>query len=181
MWLISSHEKPLIAYLTNSTKEVPEVVKKARGEDKQALAFFKQEISFFLPQTLSRRLDVNYGPSLNPNLDPIERTRAIPYITNLNPNEKNRFGNDVIAINYSIQMALLQGLSRELLIEYLSQLQGQAKNELLKNKNIIDIDDTPTAKGFALLTDQKTVPSLSKIDIKSTQPLCASDSETKIG
>ncbi len=142
--------KELFDYLTN-TGDQPKIIQKAPAEIKAALAFFKQQINTLLPATLVRRLNTNYGASKKPNLSAIEQTLAIPYEANNIPNERSRFGNNLEAINYTCQMLFIKGVSKELLKEYLAQLQEIALQELFKNKHLARLDDTPTAQGFALL------------------------------
>jgi hypothetical protein len=141
----------ILAYLSNTAKTTCMAVLQADPEEKSALAFFKQEIGVILPKTLSSRLNENYGPSKRKSLSPVERTLAIPYAGNNIANERNRFGNVLRSINFTIQMMLINGISEELLLERISQWQALARQELFQNTALKNIDETPTAKGFALL------------------------------
>ncbi|RUR13896.1 DUF3638 domain-containing protein [Legionella sp. km772] len=142
--------KELFNYLTNTAKPCA-LIAKAPAETKAALAFFKQQINTLLPATLVRRLNTNYGASKKVHLSAIEQTLPIPYEANNVPNERSRFGNNLEAMNYAAQMLFIQGVSKQLLKEYLAQLQAIALQELFKNNQLVRIEDTPTAQGFALL------------------------------
>ncbi|NDH69207.1 MAG: hypothetical protein EBY22_15175, partial [Gammaproteobacteria bacterium] len=131
---------------------------------KEALAFFKQEITVLLPQTLPRRVDVNYGASKLSTLTPIEQTVAIPYAASNVPSERSRFGNELEAINYATQMMLINGISKALIIEKILEWQALSSQELLKEKATIHRDQTPTARGFSIVTGGLT---LSQIDVKN--------------
>ena len=131
-------------------KQIPAIVMNASEEDKQNLAFFKEQITRILPQTLSRRLNLHYGASKRDQLSPFERTLAIPYSANNIPNEQSRFGNVIEAINFTIQMMLLTGIHQDLLIEQIKEWQGIARQELFQNLSITELNQTPTALGFAI-------------------------------
>ncbi|EHL31678.1 DUF3638 domain-containing protein [Legionella drancourtii] len=140
----------LIAYLTNTAKKMPVAVVQANLEEKETLAFFKQEITL-LPQTLTRRLNEHYGASKRKGLSALERTLALPYAANNIVNERNRFGNQLESINYTVQMMLIKGVSTKLLTQRIEQWNATARKELFQNSALRHLDDTPTAKGFAHL------------------------------
>ncbi len=140
----------LIAYLTNTAKKIPVAVVQANLEEKETLAFFKQEITL-LPQTLTRRLNEHYGSSKRKDLSALERTLALPYAANNIVNERNRFGNQLESINYTVQMMLIKGVSTKLLTQRIEQWNAAARKELFQNSALRHLDDTPTAKGFAHL------------------------------
>ncbi len=142
----------LIDYLTDKADSIPTVVENASLEEKETLAFIKQEVSVLLSQTLSRKLDVNYGASRLDELSEVERTLAIPYSASNQPSEKSRFGNELEAINYTAQMMLIQGLSRELIADKLVSWQTLASQELLKDEELTSLDETPTALGFSVIS-----------------------------
>ncbi len=148
----------LLAYLTNNASVMPESVRAADEGTQEALGFFKQEINVRLPQTLTQMLDKHYGPSKRKDLSAIEKTVAIPYAGTNVPNEKNRYQDELEAINKTIQMMLLKGISKEQLIIRVAEWEALAKEELFnlpispESAQKVTIDDTPTAKGFVLLT-----------------------------
>lgn len=139
----------LRAYLTNQADELSSLT--LSTDEKSSLAYFKEQVNSLLPQTLSRRLDEHYGASKLKDLKPVEYTLAIPYIANNVPNETSRFGNELEAINYSIQMMLLNGLSRDLLKEKIIAWQESARQELLKNRNITELDNTKIGRSFKIM------------------------------
>ncbi|MDI1352088.1 MAG: DUF3638 domain-containing protein, partial [bacterium] len=144
-------KEELVKYLTNRAESTCEAIHRADIDTKATLAFFKQEISGLLAQTLVNRLDEKYGSSKKPSLSPIEKTLAIPYAANNIPNERSRFGNNLVAINHTIQMMRLKGISIELLTEQIKQWHISARQELFQNPALKHLDDTPTARGFSLL------------------------------
>jgi hypothetical protein len=170
-------QEELLAYLTNRATVMPESVLDGDDEIKAALGFFKQEINVRLPQTLTQMLGKHYGPSKRKDLSAIEKTVAIPYAGTNVPNERNRYQDELEAINKTIQMMLLQGISKEQLIERIAEWEALAREELFNLPAPTDelaqkptIDDTPTAKGFALVT-QGLGLSLSQIDSKNSDQM----------
>lgn len=145
-------KEELIAYLSNQAQILPEAVAHASTQEQASLAFFKQQITGWLPQTLPQQLDKHYGASKRPNLSAVEKTLAIPYAASNIPNERNRFANELEAANKSVQMMLIKGINKELLIERIVEWQSLAHQELFQSPSLQHLDETPTAKGFALLT-----------------------------
>ena len=143
----------LKAYLNNDEKSEP-FIEKLMTETQalqEALAFYKEQL-FLLPQTLGRHYREHYGPSKQPEKRAIKRTLAIPYSANEKPNERSRFGNPMETINYSIQSLLMEGLSKELLMDVIEQWQTEARSELQKDYIQYQyLDQTPTAQGVASL------------------------------
>lgn len=153
----------LLAYLTNTEGSNPdEVLCYANDEEKSMLVYFKQEISVLLPQTLTRRLNENYGASKLAHSDR-EKALAIPYTANNVPNERSRFGNELEAMNYTIQMMLLQGLTKEHIKERIDAWQTAARYESSNDPEHQAMDSTLTAKSFACLVKPLNI-SLSKAD-----------------
>ena len=157
-------KQALIDYFSGKAGSLPVVVVYATPEEKEALAFFKQEITVLLPQTLPRRVNVNYGASKMSTLTPIERTVAIPYAASNVPSERSRFGNELEAINYATQMMLINGISKALIIEKIIEWQALSSEEFLQQKAPITLDKTPTAVGFSIMTGGLN---LNQIDVKN--------------
>ncbi len=160
----------LIDYLCNRAKTMPNAVLTASDDVKESLGFFKQEINARLPQTLPQTLDKNYGASKRKDLTAIEKTIAIPYAGSHVPNERNRFKDEIEAINKTMQMMLIKGINKDQLIERVQEWQALAKQELFQAKDIKHMDDTPTAKGFALLTSGFGLK-LSQVNHKNNQQM----------
>jgi hypothetical protein len=169
-------QEELLAYLTNNAAAMPESVLAADDEVQAALGFFKQEINVRLPQTLTQILGKHYGPSKRKDLSAIEKTLAIPYAGTNVPNERNRYQDELEAINKTIQMMLLKGINKAQLIERIAEWEALAREELFNLPVSLDldkkhtIDDTPTAKGFGLLT-QGLGLKFSQIDSKNTDQM----------
>lgn len=163
-------QQELLDYLTNKAVAIPEAIRQASLEDQDAFVFFRHEINVLLPQTLTRKMDEHYGASKREGLDPVERTLAIPYSANDTPNEQNRFGVNLAALNYGIQMMLIKGVSKELLIEQLREWQALARQQLLQNKDLIHLDETSIARSFALMTKGSTV-SLGEIKLDNHEQI----------
>lgn len=159
----------LVAYLCNTAKEVPVAVVLASAEEKDTLAFFKQEITL-LPQTLTRRLNEHYGASKLKGLSAVERTLALPYAANNIVNERNRFGNQLESINYTVQMMLLKGVGKKLLMQQIEQWKAAARKELFQNPELRHLDDTPTAKGFAILASALGL-TLAQVNLNDSEQL----------
>jgi hypothetical protein len=170
----TTFQAELIAYLLNQAETMPEAVLNADAETKAAFGFFKQEINVRLPQTLPQELYKKYGPSKRHNLSPVEQTLAIPYAGTHVPNERNRYQDELEAINKTCQMMMIEGLSKELLTERIAQWEALAREELLKLPadavRNLTIDDTPTAQGFALLTSGSGLK-LSQVNSKNSDQM----------
>ena len=164
----------LIAYLLNQALTMPEAVLTADAETKATFGFFKQEINVRLPQTLPQELYKKYGPSKRKDLSPVEQTLAIPYAGTHVPNERNRYQDELEAINKTCQMMMLEGISKELLVERIAEWEALAREELLKMPANATpkptIDNTPTAQGFALLTHGLDLK-LSEVDSKNSDQM----------
>ncbi len=128
-------------YLLNNGIIIPDLVVQADETRRSIIALYKEQVSELLSQTLKRNLNEHYGPS---RLNMGEKT-AIPYLANNVPNERSRFGNHLEAINFTIQMFLINGVEPEDLKRYLEQLQIQTREELLRNPMLGMLDKTPTA------------------------------------
>ena len=163
----------LIDYILNQAQTQCEAIRTASDETKSVLAFFKQEVSVLLPQTLGRRLDEKYGASKRANLNSIEQTLAIPYAANNIPNERSRFGNHLEAVNYTCQMMLLKGISKEIMIARISLWLSSAAQELFKNPQLKEINQTPTAQGFAMTWTEKFGLKFSEINLKDDDQMSA--------
>ena len=161
----------LIAYILNQSQTQCQAIQTAPDETKSILAFFKQEVSVILPQTLGRRLDEKYGASKRADLKPIEKTLAIPYAANNIPNERSRFGNHLEVINYTCQMMLLNGISKEIMIARISLWLSSAEQELFNNPSLTEINQTPTAQGFDMTWTKKFGLHLSELNLKDADQM----------
>jgi len=140
------------AYLNNQADNLASL--SLTAEESSSLAYFKEQVNVLLPQTLMRRLDEHYGASKLKGLTQTEYTLAIPYIANNVPNETSRFGNELEAINYTVQMMLLKGISLELLKEKIAAWQESARQELMDDKTKTDFDETNIGQSFKIRVKQ---------------------------
>ncbi|WP_165481429.1 hypothetical protein, partial [Legionella brunensis] len=171
-------DKELIDYIMGVSDTISEVVANATPQEKELLAFLKQQVSTLLPETLHQKVNVRYGATKEAGLSPVEYTLAIPYGGNDNPNEGSRFGNELEAINYTIQMMLIKGISEELFKQRIAEWQAVARQELFQNPMFKNIDDTSVAKGFALLEENSGIAkeqrlTLSKVNIDDPVQMAA--------
>jgi hypothetical protein len=111
------------------------------------LSFIKFELSTILPFTLSKNYNEHYGPSRKKGVSAMNAKLAIPYKALNTPNERARFGQFVEAMNYTIQMNLIEPLSYELIIELIDEYRHKTKIEIL-NSNDLDFDSTIASKEF---------------------------------
>lgn len=164
----SGVKNELMDYLTNKAEKVPEAVRQATTKEKESLAFFKRQVSELLQGTLCRKFNARYGASKYKNLSPIKYTLAIPYAGNNDPREESRIGNEIEAMNLTIQMMYIEGISRELFKDHILQLQALARQELLQTPRLKHLDNTPTAYGFHTLEKTYT---LSQIDVDNSDQM----------
>lgn len=157
----------LIDYLSDQGNSDCPLQQSTSDEDRQVLDFLKGEINKQLPFTLVRQLNKQYGASHKQNISPAERSRAIPYIAANTPNERTQVGIDLQAINYSCQMMLLDGISRDLFVERIQEWQMLANRELLDGLGIKRLGDTNTAHRLRQLTDDPDFD-VQAIDVKNT-------------
>lgn len=149
-------------YLLNQSTEVPSFVSEATPAEREILALYKAELSQTLSSTLSRKYQVNYGESPDTSLAVEERAIAIPYRANKVPKYGSSFGNEIEAMNYTIQSMLLSGIGHELFIKLLLQWREAARNESLIYRK--DEDLTSTGALFKRLSEE----SFSDVDVYNT-------------
>ena len=145
------HQK-LRKYLLNQLVEEPEFIRKISVSDREILALYKAELSQFLPFTLSRKHLVNYGESHDISTPPDERAIAIPYRSNKVPKYGSNFGNEIEAVNYTIQSMLLSGIQKDLFIRLLKEWRESSRNESLIYR--IHEDDTKSRSFFKAITGE---------------------------
>ena len=97
------------------------------------------------------------------------KKRLPSYEANNKPNNRNRFAHEIKAVNCSIQMMLIQGISKELLIGQLDEWLAIAGQELMQSK-IASINEAPTALGIKLLVPELTYQ-FSEIDTKDDEQM----------
>ena len=107
-----------------------------------------------LPLTLNKKVLVNYGPdTISASSD---KSIAIPYEGNNIPKHGSNFASHFEVINYTIQLAIIKGLTMDDMQTFLSQLKAKALDEKRYSiGKITSIDATKTADIFAKLCNGK--------------------------
>lgn len=125
-----TEKQSLKEYLLNKNADIIPLLKsKLTERELMDIAFVKSEVSKFLPVTLLKNYNENYGPSRVEGLQQIKRKLAIPY-TDLNtPNERSRFGEFTESLNYTVQMNLIEPISTELVVDLLKEYIEKAQTE----------------------------------------------------
>jgi hypothetical protein len=85
---------------------------------RQELQYIRAQLHRYLPQTLQGRLSVDYGFSSNCEL-------AIPYDHHQNPGKNAKFESIDILINYTYQLYLINGLTKEQVSKLVQEWQNQ--------------------------------------------------------
>jgi len=165
----SSAAAMLTLYLQNKGPHTPDFVLSASPDDQKKLAFYKTQISHFLPNTLKRNYGEHYGPSKSITHSPETKVLAIPYLANNVPNERSRFENCIETSNYTTQSLLIDGVDNNLLHRILKEWQIQAQKELNEHA-LASIDDTPTALTFNQLPIEPQI-SFSELDLEDEAQL----------
>lgn len=131
---LTTQEKSQLAdYLHDQGEDIPAFIKASEDDIKNQFALYKEELTHLLPYTLKRNHKENYGPSKLSLHSPEVRSLAIPYIASDVPNERSRFGNPLETVNFSIQSLLIEGLSMDLMKNYLELLQIEARENMLSS------------------------------------------------
>lgn len=132
----------------NSLKKGEEFYEKQSKTIQNLLALIGQEISVFLPINLLRNHNEKYGfDKTGQNLF------AIPYKSADTPALSSEFSNTHITLNYTIQSYLKEGIKKELLEDYLKNLQNKALNEMkaqdLKEASILKTQSWQEFQAFS--------------------------------
>lgn len=118
------------------------------------LALVGQELSSFLPINLLRNHNEKYGfDKTDQNLF------AIPYKSADTPALSSEFSNTHITINYTIQSYLKEGIKKEMLKDYIKNLQNKALNEMkIQNLKEASILKTQAWKEFCTFRSDLGIP-----------------------
>ncbi len=159
----------LFAWLQNQGTQIPEFILNLPQALKDTLGLYKKQICRLLPHTLRRNQGEHYGPSKLTTLDETIRVIAIPYAGNDKASENSRFFDVEETIDLTIQSLLITGMTPGLLRLFFEDWQIQAKREC-RDQALDNIDDTPTARSFKLLTEGLHL-SFSELDLKDEAQL----------
>lgn len=122
------------------------------------LAMAKEMINSLLPLTLSKSVNEHYGLSKRDK----QLTVAIPYHGSNHPAEGSRFGTFYEASLYTYQYYLDQGVSKELILSAVENLQLQFAKEFKELQNGCTAEDLKKLPSFQ--TFAKLSPKLDKVE-----------------
>ncbi|MBA3604335.1 MAG: hypothetical protein H0W50_12030, partial [Parachlamydiaceae bacterium] len=109
---------------------------------KNILALAAEEISNFLPHTLTRKFNEKYG------LDKKNHgIIASPFAAANTPNSGSQFANPYITFNYTYQYYMKKGISRKIVVKEIERLQSAAMKEL-RNSPELQVEETQAWKEF---------------------------------
>lgn len=117
------------------------------------LALAAQEISAFIPHTLCRISDQNYG------LDSSEELPLpIPFGAVNKPNLHSQFANEYITVNYTFQIYRKKKVSKELVVQQLKTLKEQIALESRGTHSAEELKKTKGWKAFEILRGASNFP-----------------------
>ncbi|MBA3238118.1 MAG: DUF3638 domain-containing protein [Parachlamydiaceae bacterium] len=137
----------------------PEYIKEAQlfyeqqsNEIQNILALAAEEISGFLPHTLTRKCDEKYGLDIGD-----QGNIAIPYAAANTPNIGSQFAKSYITMNYTYQYYLKKGVTREIVVQEIERLQSKAMKELKENPTM-PREDTEAWQTFIKMCGTSDIP-----------------------
>lgn len=113
-------------------------------EEQNILALIAEQINQYLPHTLSRVIDENYG-----HPEDLPSPIAIPFKATNIPSYGSEFANAHVTMNYTLQNYLKKGIDQKLLTEEWNKLQTKARKEIVEKG--ISLDKTESYKIFRKL------------------------------
>ncbi|MBS0654613.1 MAG: DUF3638 domain-containing protein, partial [Verrucomicrobia bacterium] len=142
-------------YLTRNSKTVPAAMAFFNRQPEamqNVLALAAEEISSFLPHTLSRICDVKYGLD-EESLLPI----AIPFAAATVPNVGSQFAKAHITMNYTYQYYAKHEISKASIVDQIERLQSQVMQELRADPSK-KIEETAGWNTFSKLRGSSSLP-----------------------
>lgn len=149
------HRKQIHKFLIgelHDPKEVAQYIGSLSPRDRNKLALYKEQLATLAPLAFSKKLNVNYGPSLAKETSPGRKEVAIPYYANMCPSEGSEFGNIDLTTNLTILMQRRNGLSEFVIKEMIQHYIQEANNELKAKNWTLTPDETESAKAFEKIT-----------------------------
>jgi hypothetical protein len=154
--LSASEKAELGKYLQGDMAQGEQILlKKASQEVQDKMALYKEEISELLPLTVQKKLNTHYGklpekPAgavgeeeipllINPHL-------AIPY-RNGDPSSDSQHGTQLEQENYTLQMVLQAGLTRDIIEKELARVKLLIDDEALKHP-LKPLEELPSYRHF---------------------------------
>lgn len=128
---------------------------KLPNKNERDILFTLKGILSYLPNTLQRKRNVNYGLTKDPNKSK-QKNIAIPYLGNNAPNEKSQFGNPLETALFTMQIQannpIPADIVKRMIVEFKHRADLQKYEQYLLTHEIKTIDDTPAGKEFFELT-----------------------------
>ncbi|MBI2790312.1 MAG: DUF3638 domain-containing protein [Gammaproteobacteria bacterium] len=149
------HRKKIHNFLIgklHDPKEVAEYIGSLSPKDRSKLALYKEQLATLAPLAFSKKLNVNYGPSLAKETSLGRKEVAIPYYANMCPSEGSEFGNIDLTTNLTILMQRRNGISQYIIKEMIQHYIQEANNEMKAKNWTIVPEETESAKEFKKLT-----------------------------
>lgn len=149
----------LLAYLCQDPK-AQSYFDKQNEKVQDVIGLAAQLIGTFLQHTLTRVNNQDYGIDLLSLL-----SIAIPFLANWVPSRGSQYANVHIAMMYSFQAIIKDGVSKKLLAQELKRLQSQAIRQRRDSGNRIAIENTDAGKKLAWLVEGLNVPLFNHQDV----------------
>jgi hypothetical protein len=111
--------------------EIQKFYNQQNDDVKNILALASEVITNYLPHTLTKNLNENYGVDKSTN-----EKIAIPFAAANTPSKDSQFGNHYITMLYTYQTHIKNGLPSTAVSEWLQKLQASAMSEMKNEKNI---------------------------------------------
>lgn len=122
------------------------------NEIQNILALAAEEISSFLPHTLTRKCNEKYGLDTEG-----QGNIAIPYAAANTPNIGSQFAKSYITMNYTFQYYLKKGVAREIVVQEIERLQSRAMKELKETPSML-LEQTEAWQTFVKLREACDFP-----------------------
>ncbi|MBS4167668.1 DUF3638 domain-containing protein [Parachlamydia sp. AcF125] len=119
---------------------------------KNILALAAEEVSSFLPHTLSKGINKKYGLDLES-----QSSIAIPYSAANTPSKGSQFANPFITMNYTFQYYAKENVSEAIIMQEIERLQIKAMHEM-KDSPHLTLEKTDAWKTFCKIRGPLTTP-----------------------
>lgn len=136
-----------------NVKEAQTYFNQLSSDNQDLLALAAEEISNFLPFTLTKECKVKYGVDRE-----LKGLLAIPFTSANTPSRGSQFANPYITMNYTFQYYMKEGISRDIVVELLDHLQKEMLEEI-ESKGI-EPNETEAYKEFCVLKGNLDIPPL---------------------
>lgn len=162
-------DQNLFDYLMGKPQDPSYVDTIEERKKRNLLALAKEQLNVFLPLTIKKNCDENYG------FDQFDVV-AIPYASSNTPLKGTQFGAPYESVNYTIQANLKKGISKNTFINVYRALQESAMRELREKE--ISLEESESYEIFARVTNGKGKLSMLQISDDEVDRFVASLNET---